>query len=57
MEDKNLARIGKTYTVLVEEYDAYADCYIGRTYMDAPEIDGVLYFLGFKDSYLDEKAQ
>ena len=44
VEDKNLARIGKTYTVLVEEYDAYADCYAGRTYMDAPEIDGVLYF-------------
>ena len=40
VEDKNLSRIGNTYTVLVEEYDAYADCYVGRTYMDAPEIDG-----------------
>lgn len=49
VEDKNLARIGKTYTVLVEEYDAYADCYIGRTYMDAPEIDGVLYFTSTKE--------
>lgn len=49
VEDKNLARIGKTYTVLVEEYDAYTDCYIGRTYMDAPEIDGVLYFTSTKE--------
>ena len=43
-EEKNLARIGKTYTVLVEAYDPYTDSYVGRTYMDAPEIDGVLYF-------------
>ena len=49
VEDKNLARIGRTYTVLVEEYDAYTDCYIGRTYMDAPEIDGVLYFTSDRD--------
>ncbi len=44
MQDKNLARIGSEYTVLVEDYDAYSDCYIGRTYMDAPEIDSVIYF-------------
>ena len=44
MQDKNLARIGTEYTVLVEEYDPYSDCYIGRTYMDAPEIDSVIYF-------------
>ena len=44
MQDKNLERIGKEYTVLVEDYDAYSDCYIGRTYMDAPEIDSVIYF-------------
>ena len=49
VEDKNLARIGNTYTVLVEEYDAYTDCYIGRTYMDAPEIDGLLYFTSKND--------
>ncbi len=49
VQDKNLARIGKEYTVLVEEYDAYSDCYIGRTYMDAPEIDGVLYFTTDKE--------
>lgn len=57
VEDKNLARIGKTYTVLVEEYDAYSDCYIGRTYMDAPEIDGVLYFTSRKEYEPGDFAQ
>ena len=41
---KNEERIGKTYTVLVEDYDGYSDSYVGRTYMDAPEIDGVIHF-------------
>lgn len=41
---KNEDRIGKTYRVLVEEYDNYSDSYIGRTYMDAPEIDGCVKF-------------
>ena len=48
-EEKSLSRIGKTYTVLVEEYDPYTDAYVGRTYMDAPEIDGVLYFTSEKE--------
>ncbi len=46
---KNQERIGKTYKVLVEDYDAYSDCYFGRTYMDAPEIDGVISFTTTKD--------
>ena len=41
---KNNERIGKTYRVLVEDYDAYSDSYSGRTYMDAPEIDGTISF-------------
>ncbi len=41
---KNHERIGKTYTVLVEDYDGYTDSYSGRTYMDAPEIDGKIIF-------------
>ena len=43
-EEKNNAKIGKTYETIVEEYDAYSDSYIGRTYMDAPEIDGIVRF-------------
>ncbi len=41
---KNTERIGKTYKVLVEDYDRYTDSYSGRTYMDAPEIDGTVNF-------------
>lgn len=41
---KNQSRIGKTYKVIVEDYDSYSDSYSGRTYMDAPEIDGSISF-------------
>lgn len=43
-ELKNNERIGKTYKVITEGYDAYTDSYYGRTYMDAPEIDGRVNF-------------
>ena len=41
---KNKKRIGKTYTVLVEEIDGENGIYGGRTYMDSPDIDGEVYF-------------
>ncbi len=41
---KNHERIGKIYRVIVEDYDGYSDSYSGRTYMDAPEIDGMISF-------------
>ena len=41
---KNHERIGETYRVIVEDYDGYSDSYSGRTYMDAPEIDGKIIF-------------
>lgn len=44
VEDKNNAKIGNTYKTIVEEYDPYSDSYVGRTYMDAPEIDGIVKF-------------
>ncbi len=34
---------------IVEGYDAYTDSYFGRTWMDAPEIDSVVYFTGRGD--------
>lgn len=45
---KNHERIGNVYTVLVEDYDGYSDSYSGRTYMDAPEIDGKIIFTSEK---------
>lgn len=41
---KNRQKIGKTYTVLVEGIDTVNQIYFGRTYMDSPEIDGLVYF-------------
>ncbi len=49
MEEKNNEKIGKNYKVVVEEYDGYSDSYTGRTYMDAPEIDGLVMFTSHKD--------
>lgn len=49
MDEKNNEKIGKTYKVVVEEYDGYSDSYTGRTYMDAPEIDGLVKFTSQKD--------
>ncbi len=50
VEEKNINKIGKVYGAIVEGYDPYSDSYFGRTYMDAPEIDGILYFTS-KDEY------
>ncbi len=50
VEEKNINKIGKVYGAIVEGYDPYSDSYFGRTYMDAPEIDGVLYFTS-EDEY------
>jgi len=36
----NQALIGKTFDVLID--DIYDDCALGRTYMDAPEIDNIV---------------
>lgn len=43
-EELNAACIGKTYTVLCEGYDTVAEIYYGRSYMDAPDVDGRVYF-------------
>lgn len=49
MEEKNSEKTGKTYKVIVEDYDGYSDSYTGRTYMDAPEIDGIVRFTSDRD--------
>ena len=40
----NEAAIGKTITVLCEDYDPVASVHFGRSAADAPEIDGKVYF-------------
>lgn len=54
---KNHERIGKTYRVIVEDYDGYSDSYSGRTYMDAPEIDGIISFTTDKHYEVGEFAE
>lgn len=43
-EEKQQEYFGKTIDVLCEGYDAYTDSYYGRSYMDAPDIDGNIIF-------------
>ena len=42
-EERNERFLHKTLKVLVEDYDVVAETYYGRSYMDAPEIDGKVY--------------
>lgn len=36
--------MGKTFEVVCEGFDRYAECYFGRSADDAPEIDGKIFF-------------
>lgn len=40
----NQAQLGKTLDVLVESFDRYAECWFGRSAVDAPDIDGKVFF-------------
>ncbi|MCD8159601.1 MAG: hypothetical protein LUE61_00105 [Clostridiales bacterium] len=44
MDEYNESRLGETVEVLVEGFDPDMGCYVGRTYADAPDIDGHVYF-------------
>lgn len=43
-ERKCEAYEGRTLQVLVEGFDRYAECWFGRSYMDAPDVDGKIFF-------------
>ena len=43
-EELNEAKIGKQLTVLCEGFDTVAEIYYGRSYADAPDVDGRVYF-------------
>ncbi|MBQ5311522.1 MAG: 30S ribosomal protein S12 methylthiotransferase RimO [Oscillospiraceae bacterium] len=44
MAENNEKLIGRTLEVIVEGFDRYGECYFGRSAMDAPEIDGKIFF-------------
>lgn len=43
LEKKSEEQVGRTLEVLVEGFDRYAECYFGRSAMDAPDIDGKVF--------------
>ena len=43
-EEKNAEKIGSTLTVLCDGFDRIAEIYYGRSYADAPDVDGKVYF-------------
>ena len=44
MDAQGQVLIGQTLEVLVEGFDRYAECWFGRSYRDAPDIDGKVFF-------------
>ncbi len=48
LDEQNESQIGKVFEVLVEGFDRYAECYFGRSYKDAPDIDGKIFFAASK---------
>ena len=44
--EKQDEKIDKVLDCVVEDYDGYTDCYCGRAWTDAPEIDSVIYMTG-----------
>lgn len=44
MEEFSNSFIGKTVEVVTEGFDRFAECFFGRTFADAPEVDGKVFF-------------
>lgn len=44
MQEDSEKLIGSELEVLVEGFDRYAECWFGRSYRDAPDIDGKVFF-------------
>lgn len=44
LQEQGEQLVGRTFRVLTEGYDRYAECWFGRSYMDAPDVDGKVYF-------------
>ena len=43
-EEKSADMVGKTLTVLCDGFDRVAEIYYGRSFADAPDVDGKVYF-------------
>ena len=47
-------QVGRDIEVLTEGFDRYAECWFGRSAMDAPDIDGKVFFTAEKKPYFGE---
>lgn len=47
-EDKNADNVGRVLEVLCDGFDTVAEVYYGRSYADAPDVDGRVYFTSGK---------
>lgn len=57
MEERGAGFIGKTVAVLCEGFDRYAECWFGRSVMDAPDIDGKVFFTAAQKPMLGSFVQ
>ncbi len=46
MDEFSMKKIGETVEVLCDDFDEEEDCFVGRSYADSPDIDGLIYFTG-----------
>lgn len=53
-DEFNQSLLGSELEVVVEGFDRYAECFFGRSSMDAPDIDGKIFFTGDKKLSLGE---
>ena len=51
-EENSVSKIGSVIEVLCDGYDSVAEIYYGRSYADAPDVDGKIYFKAKKGSVL-----
>ncbi len=49
-EEQNETMVGRIIEVMCEDYDPVSEAYYGRSYADAPEIDGKVYFRAPKNT-------
>ena len=53
MKELNRKKIGAVLEVISEGWDEVSGAYFGRSYADAPEIDGKVYFRAKKNTISD----
>lgn len=54
MDRLGAKHVGRDIEVLTEGFDRYAECWFGRSAMDAPDIDGKVFFTAEKKPYFGE---